>query len=107
MRAWVFWALSLDPGDLPEEPWALRVSPDVQIGKTFVRGGPYVTITDNESWLRGLQRELREGPEGPRARAGVLQEDLFALAALLERTTHHGEQDSRGPGAEPGGDRGA
>jgi hypothetical protein len=85
MRSWVFWACSLSPSDLPEAPWALKTTKDCWIGRTFVRGGPFLTVTNNEVWLRTLQRELREGPTGPRAKAGAVQEDLFDLARVLGR----------------------
>jgi hypothetical protein len=77
-------ALQLTPEDLPEAPWVLASTVDRQIGKTFVPAAPYARVTNNENWLRGLQLEIRRGPSGPRARTGVLREDLVNLARVIE-----------------------
>jgi hypothetical protein len=73
----------LTPADLPPTPWVLKVAPRVPIGRSVFLGGPYVTVTNNEVWLRELQRDVAAGPCGPRGKTGAVQEDLEALAGVL------------------------
>jgi len=70
--------------DLPEVPWCLKSRPARPIKGGVDPGGPYVSVTNNEAWLRELRRDVSRGPRGPRARAGGVQSDLMALARVLE-----------------------
>ena len=81
--ALVIMVARLTPGDLPSAPWVLKRTTPALIGKSFSLGGPFVTVTNNEVWLRALQLDVLRGPHGPRAKTGGLQADLRALAVVL------------------------
>jgi len=75
--------MKLTPADLPPVPWALKVAERKVVGTGLFLGGPYVTVKDNERFLRSLQDDVAQGPDGPRARTGAIQADLVALVAVL------------------------
>lgn len=75
--------LGLEPDCLPAAPWVLERSETQPIGRSYFFGGPYKVVTDNVLWLAALQREVRQGPRGPRAKTGALQRDLKALMRAI------------------------
>lgn len=78
--------IALKPSDLPPAPWVLQRSLPGFIQQGWFPGGPYMTVTDNESWLRELQRDVNAGPRGARGQTGAVQADLEALAVILNKT---------------------
>ena len=62
------WALKLEAGDLPPVPWKLNICS---------------TVTGNEKFLKSLQRDIKKGPKGERARFGALQDDVINLWNLI------------------------
>ena len=83
--------------DLPSTPWVLHASPDAVIGRSFFRGGPFVTVRDNEAFLKSIKIDVAQGWSGPRAKTGALQEDLMALkrAMQAEQERRSGKQSER------------
>lgn len=65
------WALALQPCDLPEVPFELMQA-QIVVGK--------------EKFLESLQRDIKRGPKGPRARFGALQADVKALWEICNGT---------------------
>jgi hypothetical protein len=45
---------------------------------------PHIHVADPVKFCAALRREIRTGPTGPRARNGVLQDDLMKLRACLK-----------------------
>ena len=60
--------LRLTPGDLPPEPFEFRQGE---------------TVIDSEEFLTAFQKEIRCGEDHPRARTGVLQDEMRILWRLL------------------------
>jgi hypothetical protein len=69
------WLEELSPASLPEPPWVLAYTPGGQ--GTHPTGGPFLTVHNNEGFLRALKRDMSRGPNGPRGRA--VTEDLKLL----------------------------
>lgn len=74
----VEYVLGLAPEDLRSAPWSLR---------------PGVTVRGNARFLASLQSDISQGPAGPRARTGALQQDMADVVQLIamRRTRHMGE----------------
>tara|TARA_R110002074_G_scaffold105742_4_gene228405 strand:+ start:3228 stop:3473 length:246 start_codon:yes stop_codon:yes gene_type:complete len=63
------WAITLTPEDLPTVPWEFRKG---------------MSVINNKKFLVSLQRDIRRGPtKNPRARFGVLQEDVIIIWNLI------------------------
>ncbi len=62
--------LALTPFDLPPTPWRLRQG---------------ITVHDNGKFLHWLQQDAKLGPRSPRARNGVLQEDMKRTLCVVLR----------------------
>jgi len=60
---------------------------------------PCVTITEVTVWLESIRREVLRGPSGPRARLGVLQEDLRFLALRMRGDSTEEELETAGCGS--------
>jgi len=60
--------LLLAPDDLPSVPFKLDLA---------------TTVVDGRRYLQALQTEIRSGPSGPRARRGILQDELQRLRVAL------------------------
>lgn len=64
------WAEGLEPAYLPPVPFSLR---------------PGIRVMGAEKFLAKLQEAIAQGPDGPRARTGALQEDVRNLKTLMEQ----------------------
>lgn len=79
----------------PRELWPSSTRPLVDflmhggadLPTTGFRLYPGSLVTDPAAWLESLRRDVARGPDGPRARLGTLQQDIYQLRQLFGRPT--------------------